>query len=119
MRLRALVILLALSACASAPPTPSPSDSPSSPEAPAVDCGPLADALCESVADAAELMTGTAPLVVAEFPAPNDGGTPIEERYVVTLEPEAGERETQLVEVVRLEDSDNWSVRRLETMPSD
>ena len=115
MRGGALGVLLAMSACASPSPTPSPS----SPKPPAIECGSLADALCESVADAAELMTGTAPLVVAELPAPTDGGTPIEERYVVTLEPENGETGAQIVEVVRFEGSENWSVRRLETMPSD
>ncbi len=115
MRRRAIAVFLALSACASPPPT----SSPSSPEPAAIDCGSLADSLCETIADIAELVTGTAPLVVARLPAPTDGGTPIEERYVVTLEPESGETASQIVEVVRFEGSENWSTRRLETMPSD
>ena len=75
--------------------------------------------LCASVADAAQLMTGTASLSVEAFPVPSAGGTPIKERYIVTLEADAGGAEPQLVEVIRLEGSDNWSVRRVESMPTD
>jgi hypothetical protein len=109
-----LAVLLALSACASPSPTPTPT-----PTSPAIDCGSVAETLCRSVADAAELMTGTAPLLVAELPVPTDDGIPIEERYVVTLEPESGETEAPIIEVVRFEGSENWSARRLEAMPSD
>lgn len=111
----ALAVVLALSACAA----PSPTSTPSSPEPPPLDCGSLAQELCRSVADAAQLMSGTAPLLVEELPAPTDGGTPIEERYVVTLEAASGETEAQIVEVVRFEGSENWSARRLESVPSD
>lgn len=111
----ALAVALALSACAS----PSPTSTLSSPEPPPLECGSLAQALCRSVADAAQLMSGTAPLLVEELPTPTDGGTPIEERYVVTLEAESGETEAQIVEVVRFEGSENWSARRLESAPSD
>jgi hypothetical protein len=116
-RLPGLGLLLAVSACAPAAPPPAPSTS-VTPVPVAVDCGSIDDTLCGSIAEAAELMTGTAPLAVMGLPVGSAGGTPIEERYVVTLEPEAG-TEPSLVEVVRFEGSDNWSVRRLETMPTD
>ena len=118
-RSAALVVLLAVGACASPSPSPSAAGPSTTPAPPTVDCGPLAESLCGSVADAAQLMTGTAPLMVMAFPASTADGTPIEERYVVTLQPEDGEAETQLVEVVRFEGSENWSVRRLESMPTD
>jgi hypothetical protein len=115
----AVVALLAVAACASPPPSPADVSPRATPQPPIVECGRLDGTLCASVTDAARLMTGTAPLEVAVLPIPSGGGTPIEERYVVTLEPEAGTVETQLVEVVRLEGSDNWSVRRLDRMPDD
>ncbi|MGH2402459.1 MAG: hypothetical protein ACRDE6_07075 [Candidatus Limnocylindria bacterium] len=112
-----VVMLLAVSACAPVAPPP-PSSASMSPIPVEVDCGAIQDALCASVAEAAELMTGTAPLAVMALPIPSGGGTPIEERYVVTLEPELG-TEPSLVEVVRFEGSENWSARRLESMPAD
>jgi hypothetical protein len=116
----ALVILLAIAACASPPPSPS-AVLPSTSEPPVLDCGSVADDACRSVADAAQLMTGTAPLTVTALPLPTDGGLPMDERYVVTLEggDEDGDADPQLVEVVRFVDSDNWSVRRLDRMPAD
>ena len=114
----AIVILLAAAACAS----PAPSSAPSQPvtvQPPIVECGGLDDTLCASITDAARLMTGTAPLEVTVLPLPSGGGTAMEERYVVTLEPEAGPTEAQLVEVVRFEGSDNWSVRQLDRMPDE
>lgn len=110
-----VVLLLAVSACA--PVAPPPSSASVTPVPVAVDCGAIQDALCASVAEAAGLMTGTAPLAVMALPVPSAGGTPIEERYVVTLEPEQG-TEPSLVEVVRFERSENWSARRLESMPA-
>ena len=115
----AIVILLTAAACASpAPPSSAPSQ-PAIPQSPIVECGGLDDTLCASITDAARLMTATAPLEVTTLPIPSGGGTAMEERYVVTLEPEAGTIEPQLVEVVRFEGSDNWSVRRLDRMPDD
>jgi hypothetical protein len=115
----AICVVLVVVACAS-PPSPSAEVSQrATPQPPIVECGEVDDPLCASVTDAARLMTGTAPLEVAVLPIPSGGGTPIEERYVVTLQPEAGTVEPQLVEVVRLEGSDNWSVRRLDRMPDD
>jgi hypothetical protein len=115
----AIGVLLAVAACASPAPHPAELSQPASPEPPRVECGGLDDALCTSVTDAARLMTGTAPLEVDALPIPSGGGTPIAERYVVSLEPEVGTGEPQLVEVVRFEGADNWSVRRLERMPDD
>ena len=114
----AVGLLLAVSACAPAAPPPSSSAASTTLDPVAVDCGAITDALCASVAEAAELMTGTAPLAVIGLPIPSAGGTPIEERYVVTLEPEKG-TQPSFVEVVRFEGADSWSVRRLETMPAD
>ena len=112
------LVLMGITACA-APVTLSPSTASLAPEAAPVDCEELDETLCASVADAAQLMTGTASLSVDAFPVPSAGGTPIEERYIVTLAADAGGAEPQLVEVVRLEGSDNWSARRLESMPAD
>lgn len=112
------LVLGGITACAS-PVSPSPSTTSLTPEPASVDCGELDEALCASVAEAAQLMTETASLSVEVFPVPSAGGTPIEERYIVTLAPGAGGAEPQLVEVVRLEGSDNWSARRLASMPTD
>jgi hypothetical protein len=115
----ALVILLAVGACASPPSSPSAVSPSVTPEPPALDCGSVADDVCRSVADAAQLMTGTASLSVAALPLPTDGGLPMEERYVVTLQAANDDAEAQLVEVVRFEGNDNWSARRLDRMPAD
>jgi len=115
----AVVILIAIAACASPPSSPSAVPPSTTPEPPALDCGSVVDDVCRSVADAAQLMTGTAPLTVTAFPAPTDGGLPMEERYVVTLLAENDDADEQLVEVVRFEANDNWSVRRLDRMPAD
>lgn len=112
-----LMVLVAVSACGSA--APSTREESSVAEPPMVECGALVATLCHSIAEAAELMTGTAPRSVVTLPVPSDDGAPIEERYVVTLEPGAGAVEPHLVEVVRLEGSENWSVRRLDKMPAD
>ncbi len=112
------LVMVGITACAS-PAPPSASTASLTPEPVSVDCGELDETLCASVADAAQLMTGTASLSVEAFPVPSAGGTPIEERYVVTLEAGAGGADPQLVEVVRLEGSDNWSARRLASMPTD
>lgn len=112
------LVLVGITACAS-PVSPSPSTASLTPEPASVDCGELDETLCASVADAAQLMTGTASLSVQAFPVPSAGGTPIQERYIVTLEAAADGSEPQLVEVVRLEGSDNWSVRLLGSMPTD
>ena len=116
----ALVALLVATACA--PASPRPPEGLTGTERPAVACAELDEDLCRSVTDAAELMTGTVPIAVQALPIPSDGGTPILERYVVTLagDADAGGNATQFVEVVRLEGSDgDWSVRRLESMPAD
>lgn len=118
MRRWSALVLAGITACGS-PVSPSPSTASLTPEPAPVECGELDEALCASVAEAAELMTGTASLSVQSLTVPSAGGTPIDERYVVTLEAGADEPEPQLVEVVRLEGSDNWSVRRLESMPAD
>lgn len=115
----AIVILLGIAACAAPAPASSAPSRPAAPQPPIVECAGLDDTLCSSITDAARLMTETAPLQVTTLPIPSGGGTAMEERYVVTLEPEAGTVEPQLVEVVRFEDSDNWSVRRLARMPDD
>lgn len=108
-----VVLLLATSACApAAPPPPSPAGT--APVPTAVDCGTIQDALCRSVADAAEQMTGTAALAVISQPVPSAPGMQVEEMYVVTLEPEVGTAPS-FVEVVRFAGSDNWSVRRLKS----
>jgi len=111
---RAVGLLLALSACAPATPPPSSSAASAPPDPLAVDCGTIQEALCRSVVEAAERMTGTAALAVVSLPAPSAGGMPIEEMYVVTLEPEVGSAPA-IVEVVRFAGSDNWSARRLES----
>ena len=108
-----VVLLLTVPACAPAAP-PSPSPASTAPVPVAVDCGTIQDALCRSVAEAAEQMTGTSALAVISLPAPSAGGMPIEEMYVVTLEPEVGSAPS-FVEVVRFAGSDNWSARRLES----
>lgn len=114
----ALVALLVATACA--PASPRPVESSTASGRPPVDCAELHEDLCRSVTDAAELMTGTAPLAVQALPIPSDGGTPILERYVVTLAGHPDVDATQFVEVVRLEGTEgDWSVRRLETMPAD
>jgi hypothetical protein len=115
----AAVILMAVSACASPPSSPSAVLPSTTSEPPTLDCGFVADDVCRSVADAAQLMTGTAPLTVTALPLPTDGGTPTEERYVVTLQAANEDAEAQLVEVVRFEGNDNWSARRLDRMPAD
>ena len=106
-----LALLLTIAACEPAAPLP-PSAGSTAPVPAALDCGAIQQALCASVAEAAELMTGTAPLAVISLPAPSAGGMPIEEMYVVTLEPEVGTAPV-FVEVVRFAGSDNWSARRL------
>ena len=108
----AVGLLLAVSACAPAAPPPSSSPASTAPAPVAVDCGTIQDALCASVAEAAEQMTGTSALAVISLPVPSAGGMQIDEMYVVTL---AGERGTaqSFVEVVRFAGSDNWSARRL------
>jgi hypothetical protein len=61
-------------------------------------------------------MLGTAALTVEPLPLPSDGGLPVAERFLVSLAPDhAGD---ELVEVVRFEGSENWSVRRLAARPS-
>lgn len=106
-----VVLLVTVPACApAAPPSPSPASTAPVP----VDCGTIQEALCRSVAEAAEQMTGTSALAVISLPAPSAGGMPIEEMYVVTLEPEEGSA-SAIVEVVRFAGSDNWSARRLES----
>jgi hypothetical protein len=114
-----LVLLMAVSACAPvAPPSPSSASMAPAPTRVGVDCGTIEEALCRSVAEAAEKMTGTAPLAVISPPVSSAGGMPIDERYVVTLEPEQGTAPS-FVEVVRFAGSDNWSARRLESGVAD
>ena len=109
MRRLVVAASLLLAGCASADPSPAPGSV--TPSAAAVDCGGVAAGTCREVADAAERMLGTSPLVVEELDIPSDeGGLQLVERYLVTLEPDAAGDE--LVEVVRFSGSDNWSVRR-------
>ena len=101
--------ILSLAGCATADPSPAPASLGTS--AMAVDCGEVPSGTCREVADAAELMLGTAALAVEELDLPDDeDGLQIVGRYLVRLEADAGGDE--LVEVVRFTGSDNWSVRR-------
>lgn len=110
--------LIAVTACAS-PVQATPSAARPTTVSTALDCGELDEALRTSVTEAAELMTGTSATSVQALATSTGSGTPVEERYAVTLRPDDGGTEPQLVEVVRFEDSETWSVRRLETMPAD
>ena len=81
-----------------------------------VNCGDVAADRCAEVAEAAELMLGTAAVTVEPLPLPSDAGPPMAERFLVRLaRDDAGD---ELVEVVRFEGSDDWSVRRLAARPS-
>ena len=107
----ALALALFLAGCAA--PTPTGSAAVSSAE---IDCGDVAADRCAEVAEAAELMLGTAALTVEPLPLPSDAGLPVAERFLVRLAPDdAGD---ELVEVVRFEGRENWSVRRLAARPS-
>ena len=101
---------LSLAGCATADPSPAPASL--NPSGMAVDCGEIPSGTCREVADAAELMLGTAPLAVEELDLPDDeDGLQMVERYLVRLEADAAGDE--LVEVVRFAGNDNWSVRRM------
>ncbi len=107
----ALVCVLFLAGCAA--PAPAGSEAAASR---GVECGNIAADRCAEVTEAAELMLGTAALTVEPLPLPSDAGLPIAERFLVRLAPDdAGD---ELVEVVRFEGSEHWSVRRLAAGPS-
>ena len=107
------VLACALMLAGCAVPTPANSEPASSR---GVDCGDVAADRCAEAAEAAELMLGTAALTVEPLPLPSDVGLPVAERFLVRLAPDdVGD---ELVEVVRFEGRQNWSVRRLAVRPS-
>lgn len=110
----AIALVALLTGCAGQPIVPS-----VAPSITALECGGVEAALCAEVAEAASLMTGTHPLRVDGLALQGDGGMEMTERYLVRLR-DTGDAASaeQLVEVVRFEGSENWSVRRLEAEPT-